>query len=904
MIDPFLTARGILGQRILNDELLDMIMATLKSIDSGISPETLDQVRRKLEATVGISMSAGEGISNGRMDPWLADRKAAITWEYWESYKNHLISEGYSLPVIQALDEDTDNILTECGNPNLADAWTLRGLVMGDVQSGKTGNYTGLIAKASDAGYKVIILLTGTIEELRSQTQARLDEGFVGKNSRDILGANQTNTRIGAGHFRLRTPNVLTSVSSDFLTSNGRALRGIPLENINEPALFVIKKNKAALSNCISFFATQLPPGQNKLNVPLLVIDDEADNASVNARTDDDPATINKLIRDLLSRFRRTTYVAYTATPFANVFINPDIEDLFPSDFIYALNPPNNYVGVGDIFTDAGKHSDQVEIIDDAESVFPFGHKKEILVSELPSSLKAAIQTFFLSCAVRDLRQESLRHRTMLVNVSRFTNVQAQISDQLKNYLNELGEEIKQYASGDRWASHRLLKELHETWIRQYASAGFDWNLIRKSLHEATASVKVITINQTTAMNDRLNYNQFRNTEKGRRAVAVGGLTLSRGLTLEGLCVSYFYRDSRAYDTLLQMGRWFGYRPNYSDLFRIWIDDQVGSWFGHIANVIAELRSDLRRMHANRLPPSHFGIRVRSKADTLLVTALNKMRNAEEVEHRVSFSGYGAETPFLPKDEATNFRNVEAARAFLGAVNKSRQPLKIGTRHLWSGVARAEISSFLSRLSIESRNIEFITDVSGDGNPLIAFIGSNTIPVLEKWDVCVPSGDGCQLELGDQLAMPVKCRQRQFEDVSNRSTYLKLNRQRVGEAADEGIGIQDLDSVKTAWEEERRKDVRLGESISGYFYRRFRSRPLLTINFIEPISPKKDQAESKRKVRMMPAEDIPSKVLIAVSLSFPEFEAPGESATVPYRLNRVALRKLGLITDFDDAYDD
>lgn len=124
---------------------------------------------------------------------------------------------------------------------------------------------------------------------------------------------------------------------------------------------------------------------------------------------------------------------------------------------------------------------------------------------------------------------------------------------------------------------------------------------------------------------------------------------MSRGLTLEGLCVSYFFRNSKAYDTLLQMGRWFGYRPGYEDLCRIWMDPDVQEWFSHVANVVGELRLDIRRMHANHQPPNRFGMRVRSHPDALIVTALNKMRNAQEVEVNISYSECGAETPFLPR---------------------------------------------------------------------------------------------------------------------------------------------------------------------------------------------------------------------------------------------------------------
>jgi len=909
-IDHFMTARGILGNRLLTDELLSEIIATLALIDPSVNSDTLNTVRKKLESSIGISMTTGTGIREDNRAPWLEDRKANITWHYWESYERQLQDIGFNRDVIRVLGEDADNILTECGNPELLNQWNVRGLVMGDVQSGKTASYGGLVSKAADAGYKVIVLLTGMIEELRSQTQGRLDEGFVGKDSRDILGATQNAQRIGAGRFRAKTPNVLTSVDSDFLTANARALGGIPLENINEPVLFVMKKNKSALENVIGFLDSQIQRGSTTLNLPLLIVDDEADNASVNAKKDDDPATINRLIRALISRFNRSSYVAYTATPFANVFINPDIDDLFPADFIYSLNPPSNYIGATDIFSEGGKYLNQVRDIDDAEPVFPFKHKKDLVIGDLPQTLKEAVHTFLLSCAIRDYRKEMLRHRSMLVNVSRLTNVQGQVATRLKQYLHAVTEEIKQYmADGDLWRRHPLLIQLYESWVREYSDIDISWDEIRALLYDSIASVKIITINQGTNSIDRLNYSAYKNTDKGRRAIAVGGLSLSRGLTLEGLCVSYFYRDSKAYDTLLQMGRWFGYRPGYEDLFRIWMDAAVQDWFCHISDVVDELKKDLRRMHANRLPPARFGIRVRSKPDTLIVTALNKMRNAEEVVHAVSFSGYGAETPFLPKSNASNLKNLSTVREFLSDMEAPRPIGRAGTKYLWSGVKSRVVANFLNNLEINDTNIEFIADISGKGRPLVSFIASNEVASLQEWDICVPTGEGSAapalgLVLADGSTREVKCRQRQFEIVNGSPDYLKLNKQRVGDVSDEMVGLDEaeLKSAAVAWEEERKRDIKKGEGIPGYMYRTFRKRPLLTIHLIEPTSPKPDA--KKKASRMMKPTDIESSVLVAISLSFPEFEGEDEKTLVPYRLNKVALRNLGYLRDDKDDDED
>jgi len=904
--DPFLIAVGIIGTRELTDELLNEVMGMLPRITPDLDVEMLDKIRKQLEATIGISMVTGQGLHGGEQEPWLEEVKATIKWNYWNAYTNELKSSGFGREVIRVLDEDTDNILNECGNPGTEAGWRVQGLVMGDVQSGKTASYCGLINKAADAGYKFVVLLTGMIEELRAQSQERMDSGFVGRDSRTIFDGEREKKPIGSGRFRAVVPNVLTSIDFDFLTANKKVLGGIPLENISEPVLLVMKKNKSPLQNLISFLDSQMSKGNHQLALPLLLIDDEADNASVNAKKDEDPATINRLIREILKRFVKSTYVAYTATPFANVFINPDNDDLFPSNFVYSLNTPTNYIGAAGIFSESGTHQYQVQDITDADSTFPYKHKKDLVVTSLPRSLCEAVETYLLSCAIRDVRKEPLKHRSMLVNVTRFTDVQGRLSNLLKEYLYALNEEVKQYlADDDLWGRHSRLKILHETWQRHYSDSGVPWDKVRKALYDSIASVKVLTINQKSEAADRLNYGAYRKSEKGRRVIAVGGLTLSRGLTLEGLCVSYFYRNSKAYDTLLQMGRWFGYRPGYEDLCRIWMDPDVQEWFSHVANVVGELRLDIRRMHANRQPPSRFGMRVRSHPDALIVTALNKMRNAQEVEVDISYSECGAETPFLPGNTEANEKNLVSVSQFLSSLPPAEM---IKNKCFWRNVPATKIAGFLRGIEISSMNMPFMTDITGRDRPIISFIGGNEVEKLANWDICLPQGDGSDIPEFSVRALDgshrsIKPRQRQFEKVPAGSDYLKLNRQRVGEIADEIIDLSDknIEDAKKEWEEERKRDPEKGKTVPGSLYRRYRQRPLLTIHLIEPRDPKPD---SKHKDRMMMAGDVKSGVLVAVGLSFPKFEDGDKAARVPYRLNKVALRNMGLITDQEDDDDE
>jgi len=901
MSDPYMIAVGIIGERPLTDGLLKEVLELLPRILPNLGDTALSDTRKQLESTIGIQVTAGEGLHDIGQDPWLGDAKANINWDYWEAYKKQLAAARWPRDVIRVLDEDTDNVLNECGDPRRGDPWQIKGLVMGDVQSGKTANYCGLINKAADAGYRFIVLLTGMLEDLRAQSQERMDEGFVGRDSRAMIGGTRPNQRFGAGRFRERVPNVLTSVDSDFLTGNSRALGGIPLRNIAEPVLLVMKKNKTPLSRLIEFIDSQTPSGTGKLDMPMLLLDDEADSASVNARKDEDPATINRLIREVINKFRRSSYVAYTATPFANVFINPDFDDLFPANFVYTLNTPSNYIGVSTTFGDDAPHAYQVVDILDAATAFPKGHKKGWEVSALPESLGDAVGTFLLSCAVRDLRAEPLRHRSMLVNVTTLTSVQRQVADMLKTHLYEVLEDIKQYVADSMWSRHPNLSRLATLWDEQYGDLEYSWDQIRAILHDATASIKVITVNQETLDSEKLDYTAYKDTSKGRRVIAVGGLALSRGLTLEGLCVSYFYRRSKAYDTLLQMGRWFGYRPGYQDLCRVWMDPDVQDSFSHIATVVDELRIDIKRMHAAKQPPRMFGMRVRSHPDTLIVTSLNKMRNAQEVEIEVSFSGKLAETPFLIKDVGVNARNLRVVADFLATLGGS---MLQGSRFRWSAEA-SKIAGFLSQLQISPANTSFIPDLRTGVCPLIQFVGDNEHQELRTWDVCLVQGDGTEIP-SVSIATPSgisrpQARRRQFEVVPKAAPYLKLNKQRVGDVSDEMVGLDDIQiaDARAEWEELRKSDPTKGVRPSGVVFRSRRPRPLLTINLIEPTAPREG---TKAAGRMMSPDQIDAAVFVALSLSFPNFQER-EGERVLYQLNKVALKNMGLLEEEADDED-
>lgn len=910
-VDLFLMALSILNDATLTEEFLEEILVKLALINPNVTNEELHEVRFKLESQIGVRGFKGIGLTEPDQAPWLDLRKAENpNWEYWNAYKTWIRKRGFSSDVIRVLDEDTDAILSECGDPLKEGLWGIKGLVMGDVQSGKTANYAGLINKAADTGYKVIILLTGMIEELRAQTQSRLDEDFAGIDSEKRMQKEEK--VIGVGLYKKRTPPaVLTSVDKDFLTDNLKLFGGVPLTTLasKEPVLLVLKKNSSVLRSLLNYLRSQVLSGDKTIDLPLFLVDDEADNASINTKTEDNPATINQLIRDVRDIFGRSTYCAYTATPFANVFIDPNEEsNLFPENFVYTLHSPTSYVGAASIFLENGEHNNHLVDIDDAESYFPEKHKKDLKIDDIPDSLKESIQTFFITCCIRDLRKENLKHRSMLINVSRFTDVQGRIAEIVSIYSYNLKEEIRQYlASDSSWKHHQLLQQLKHTFESYFTDAGVTWDQIRKSLWESVSSIKTITVNQKTQDEDRLNYQHYKKTTLGRRVIAIGGLTLSRGLTLEGLSTSYFYRNSKAYDTLLQMGRWFGYRNGYADLCKIWMTKEVQDWYAHLAEVVDELRQDIRSMHVRNKKPRDFGMRVMAHPGLLLVTARNKMKTSKEVEIRVSFSKFMTETPYLIKSEKIQKNNLDITLEFIDSL---KIPSENKGRRIWS-CSKEKVAAYLTSMDISPLNNAFISTMGAEEHPLIKFIRDTKSLKMQEWDIALPQGDSKpiqEIKILDEMGVrqPIKPRGRQFEKSTNNSEYLKINHSRVGGGDDETICIDQniIEKVKASW-----IDGGKGKSVPGKNFREYRTKPLLTINLIVPIearekSIKNESVDLKKSRRqMMSPIEVGAGPFVALSLYFPNLDLDGEenqTEIVSYRLNKIALMELGLIEEDDD----
>lgn len=446
-----------------------------------VSNEEFVEIKRKLKANIVVQMDLGILIKDRKQHlPWLSARRSELDFFFWNRYKRYLEEVKHWNPrVTGKLGQVSDEIVDYLGDPMSDAPFQRRGLVLGDVQSGKTVNYTAICNKAADTGYRVIIVLAGMMENLRQQTQERLDAEFSGRMSQYLLDPRQDieNVLVGVGKYgQEKRIETFTSVTKDFDKNILRTL-GLSLHSVNSTVVFVIKKNKSILNNLIKWLKDNNLDTRGAINLPMLLIDDEADNASVNTKKEEeDPTAINDAIRRLLKLFRQTSYLGITATPYANIFINPCTtdemrdDDLFPRDFIYSLSPPTNYIGAENIFGEEAKFSAALEEIypQEMDMFFPFSHKKDLVVDELPPSMKEAMTYFLIANCIRDIRGDIKEHRSMMIHVSRFTNVQDQISGLVYRWLEDMRSDLHNFArlsENERDAIHNIAY-LKSVWVK------------------------------------------------------------------------------------------------------------------------------------------------------------------------------------------------------------------------------------------------------------------------------------------------------------------------------------------------------------------------------------------------------------------------------------------------------
>lgn len=796
-LDPFTSA--------MIEVKVDLVLAMNPAWSSGVDR---DAVVAMIESRFSIWI--GRAVTLAGDDdhvPWLTPARAG-GWRYWPRYRQ-MLEEKWAASAVGALDEVTDDILGRLEDPRRQGSWDRRGLVVGHVQSGKTSNYCGLINKAADAGYKVIIVLAGLHKNLRSQTQMRLDEGFLGYETMPFREQREGGIKsIGVGLV-----DSDPSIRPDYLTNradNGDFSRAsantMGINPGGRPLLLVIKKNPSVLRNLL-FWIERISNGRDPVtnrkvlvNVPLLLIDDEADNASVDTGTQEfdetgapdlehDPKTINRLVRQVLISFEQSAFLGYTATPFANIYIHDkgrtkdEGEDLFPRSFIMNLPAPSNYDGPVRIFgldpqddgVGSGRglplvrqvtdHAASASLTEKAGWVPPVHMSSWTPLHEdqdsVPPSLEEAIMAFLLVCSVRTARGETAAHNSMLVHVTRFTSVQKAVRHQVQEALTAIVRRLKRGIAG-------MLGRFRKLWESDFVPTtaavrsilndpsltDVEWEDVAGVLPGVAATVEVREINGSAK--DVLDYENYRKT--GLNVIAIGGDKLARGLTLEGLSVSYFLRATRMYDTLMQMGRWFGYHPGYTDLLRLYTTSDLEEWFQHITDASEELRTEFDHMAAIGGTPRQYGLKVRSHP-VLLVTSRVKMQNATTLS--LDFSGAGEETVVFHRDPAKLAANLLATDSFIAALGPATErgptrPRPGGGAHawdgarLWSGVTAEAVATFLGRYSTHEAAVKVSSLVLAD------YIRSQPAGELDSWTVAIVSGHGQDVNLGSELIASVK----------------------------------------------------------------------------------------------------------------------------------------------------
>ncbi|MBK3625357.1 Z1 domain-containing protein [Streptomyces sp. MBT49] len=838
-------------------------------------------------------------LSEAGPRPWFAEwnTSSGYYWTRQRRFLRHVLHRQDH--EIDSVDRASDRVLAHLEDPGHLEPFSVRGLVVGHVQSGKTSNFSALIAKAADAGYKIVIVLSGLHNTLRRQTQKRLQ--------RD-LGHEDVGLPFGVGQGesdKWWTWLTRDDLDGDFdSSSNAGFLQG------HNQVILVVKKNKTRLDRLLTWLENKVPD-----HVPVLVIDDEADQASVNTggnrpegepvsevldlTADDfdgdvpaddelDPSAINLRIRMLLSSFARVAYVAYTATPFANILINPNADDreggndLFPRDFILTLpHPPGRkYVGPERLFGreqlpgEAGGVDglDVIRIVPElhVEQVVPPKGKRRPYIPKIPSSLKAALADYLLAAAGRLARSDSDQPCTMLVHIDMRKEAQDKLAAEITD---ELGHMRQQW----RYDRVNFLPHLRDRWDVEFrpliSSVDLDKDATFEDLEPhldaiLSPGIEVRVLNSNHE--DELDFD----LEPNLKAILVGGNKLSRGVTVEGLLVSYFVRRTPYYDTLLQMGRWFGYRGDYVDLTRLYSTQTLVTWFHDLATIEEELRRQIEHYARRRLTPWQAAPRIRSH-EKMLPTARNKMKDTSLQQE--SFDGRKLQTLRFPFDDPRildlcldNLRTARTLLASLGIPHHA-EPGRLS----WEGIDADAVVRFIEGFRFEGQNAFDVPSVA-------SYIQAQTRHnELVSWRVLVSSARSPRIEhrsidlgIADHSEVPMIHRSRLAKDPTSFGV--------VTEPEDELLGLSP-DQVEEAL---RLHDA--GEFTSlGDAYRSLRS-PQEGLLVLYPIDPSSGPGENAKNRRRLFDEGVerPDCVL-TYALSFPYSKSP---RSVTYVSGRTARR--------------
>lgn len=842
--------------------------------------EEIGRIIRDVEYNLSVTMDSGSELLSKDYVPWYFERKNNILSRFWERYRKFLAKK---LPynVMSELDISASKIIDYAGDPKIEGRFQRRGLVVGDVQSGKTNCYLGVICKAFDAGYDRVIILTGTTNSLRIQTQMRVDEGVTGYNSdpkkhKEAIGVSEFNNHLSI----CATTSVISDFSVNYVpTSSGKS----------SPSILVIKKNTKVLENVINW----LDVPQNKdvsglINESLLLIDDEADNASINTGVDEITKT-NKMIRHLLSLFARAAYVGYTATPYANIFIEPDSYDamvqfdLFPKDFIYSMWPPSNYIGPRSIFEPDGNCNYMLRTIPITEKLFEgdFNHKKTAVFEIMPDSLRKAVASFFIGCTMRDLKGDREKPMAMMIHISRFTDVQDTVLDKIQDAIDAIRDDIVSYYAFSESESlkNETMRFLHDVWLDEYSDIvdwpHNTWIEIQRSLNDSVHPIKYMLINSKSE-DKYIDYRRY----PSYRVIVIGGNALSRGLTLEGLMVSYFYRVSKQYDTLLQMGRWFGYKDGFAEVCRVWTNPGIQSWFGYIGRVNDELKADIDDMCDQKLTPMEYGLRVQEDMVGLLMTSRSKMRSSTKEFVVKCLAGDVHDTMYVIVDREITQHNYETLDLFYDRLETYRHHIQRPNNGniCWSNIPKEDIIALLKDIKVSKKNVWYsISELS-------KLINEGE----ENWDVAIISRKndslgGSKKSLYSVHNMEIYCPRRRTytfkPDVDPKVVQMGNRTLKSPEDAKEF-----LTEAKVAFI----KDNKL-KNVSSKDYMIAGRNPLLLIYYLD-LTDLKNVPEPDKKYYEAMIADLDGLNPVGFAIGFPAGGVNAERKLVKYRANAIKQR--------------
>lgn len=854
----------------------------------GLTEEEYQEVVDHAIQSLNVSFGESYIVENKEQhEPWFEKYYKDLKHTRWDRYLDFLKNKkGYPPAVTASMNENLFNIIDLAGNPNGYN-FERKGLVVGDVQSGKTSNYIGLMNLATDAKYQIMIVLTGTTNTLREQTQVRIEEG-LGKSNQNPVGVSALKDK----HYKdFKEPVYLTSVTNDF-NKNSRNITSIGIEQTRVPIVIVTKKNTSSLEHIYSWLSEySMKKNHDYIDSSLLLIDDEADFASIDtADPEKDPTTINAKIRQILKLFTKSSYIGFTATPFANIFIDPTSEnemyhkDLFPSDYIYILGESTEYIGVEKLFGSDNK-KDIVTIEPyEVETYLPLKHKKDHEFSNLAPSMKDAINVFLLANVIRDLRGKKDTHRSMLFNISRFSDLHESIKLVISEYLEEIKRDVRLYSKLDysEALEYDSIKALKASYHKHYKNLedGYSFKDILRHINNSIFRMKVAIVNK-----DNKGVDYLRNEKEGERVIVIGGFSLSRGVTLEGLIVSYFWRNSMTYDTLLQMGRWFGYRPGYEDLTRVYMTSEVESDFKFIAKATKELKNDLKLNADRGLTPREFGIKVRSGQTGLIITARNKMRTGEDITTKVDFNQDIVETLAINiKENKIKERNIEIIKNLI-----SENEGKIYQSSKFNGLKDIKKEKII-------RFLEEYTQVQGskfDNNLVRNWLVENESQILETWDIGFVTGNHSSMfDYG--MGIKGNTNVRTLIEAKGLDGVYKTKNSRLGSPADGAIGLNDeqIEHVKNEMKKitenniKQKPNKRIIIPQRNYFDGELNRKPILLIYSIVPRSDKSDGLLDENFYPM-------------ITLGIPDL-GKGKSKAVTYKVNKNYL-EINSIEDEQDG---